>query len=154
MICSADAAVSPWVKAEIELFRQLHPERPILAALLSGEPSLSFPPALTEGGLEPLAADLRPEGDGQQLGFLKIVAGIAGVPLDALIQRDAQRRIRRVTAITVGALAGMLVMGIMTTLAISARNEAASQRAARMDWLNICSPICVRSYAVSAVQKS
>lgn len=129
VMCSPDAAASPWVAAEIELFREMHPERPILAALLSGEPSAAFPPALTAGGLEPLAADLRAEGDGPQLGFLKIVAGIAGVPLDALIQRDAQRRLRRVTAITVGALAAMLIMGIMTAYAISARNEAARQRA-------------------------
>ncbi len=92
--------------------------------------SAAFPPALTVNGNEPLAADLRPEGDGQQLGFLKIVAGIAGVPLDALIQRDAQRRVRRVTAITGGALAAMLIMGIMTAYAIQARNEAARQRAA------------------------
>jgi hypothetical protein len=49
--------------------------------------------------------------------------------LDALVQRDAQRRIRRVMWITGGALAAMLVMGIMTTLAIQARNEAARQRA-------------------------
>ena len=128
VMCSPDAAASPWVAAEIELFREVHPDRPILAAILSGEPLASFPPALTAGGLEPLAADLRPEGDGTQLGFLKIVAGIAGVPLDALIQRDAQRRIRRVTAITVGALAAMLVMGVMTTVALQARNEAARQR--------------------------
>ena len=130
VICSPEAAASPWVKAEIELFRDLHPDRPILAALLSGQPSSAFPPALTEGGLEPLAADLRPEGDGPQLGFLKIVAGIAGVPLDALIQRDAQRRIRRVTAITASALAAMLVMSVMTTVALQARNEATRQRAA------------------------
>jgi tetratricopeptide (TPR) repeat protein len=129
VMCSPDAATSPWVAAEIELFRELHPDKPILAVLLTGEPSISFPPALTAGGNEPLAADLRPEGDGQQLGFLKIVAGIAGVPLDSLIQRDAQRRIRRVTAITVGALAAMLLMGIMTAYAIQARNEAARQRA-------------------------
>jgi hypothetical protein len=130
VLCSPNAAISPWVSAEIELFRSLHPDRPILAAVLSGDPAASFPPALTLDGNEPLAADLRPEGDGPQLGFLKVVAGIAGVPLDALIQRDAQRRIRRVTAITVGALSAVLIMGVMTTLAISARNEAARQRAA------------------------
>ena len=130
VVCSPDAAASPWVAAEIELFRELHPEKPILAALLSGEPVVAFPAALTANGNEPLAADLRPSGDGEQLGFLKIVAGIAGVPLDALIQRDAQRRLRRVTAITAGALAAMLIMGIMTTLALQARNEAARQRAA------------------------
>ena len=128
VICSPDAAASQWVAAEIDLFRALHPEKPILAALLSGEPATSFPTALTANGNEPLAADLRAQGDGGQLGFLKIVAGIAGVPLDALIQRDAQRRLRRVTAITAGALAAMLIMGIMTTFAIQARNEAARQR--------------------------
>ena len=128
VICSPDAATSPWVAAEIDLFRALHPEKPILAALLSGEPATSFPTALTANGNEPLAADLRAQGDGEQLGFLKIVAGIADVPLDALIQRDAQRRLRRVTAITAGALAAMLIMGIMTTFAIQARNEAARQR--------------------------
>ena len=130
VICSPDAAASPWVAAESELFRDLHPGKPILAVLLSGEPARSFPAALTASGNEPLAADLRPEGDGEQLGFLKIVAGIAGVALDTLIQRDAQRRIRRVTAITASALAAMLIMGIMTTLALQARNEAARQRAA------------------------
>lgn len=130
VLCSPDAATSPWVAAEIELFRALHPGKPILAVLLSGEPLTSFPAALTVDGNEPLAADLRPEGDGKQLGFLKIVAGIAGIPLDSLIQRDAQRRIRRVTAITAGALAAMLIMGIMTALALQARNEAARQRAA------------------------
>jgi tetratricopeptide (TPR) repeat protein len=130
VMCSRDAAASRWVAAEIELFRELHPDKPILAALLSGEPAASFPAALTTNGNEPLAADLRPDGDGEQLGFLKIVAGIAGVPLDALIQRDAQRRIRRVTAITASALSAMLIMGIMTGYAISARNEATRQRAA------------------------
>ncbi len=130
VICSPDAAASPWVAAEIELFRALHPDRPILAALLSGEPASSFPPSLVADGNEPLAADLRPDGDGEQLGFLKIVAGILGVPLDTLIQRDAQRRIRRVTAITAGALAAMLIMAIVTAYAIQASNEAARQRAA------------------------
>jgi tetratricopeptide (TPR) repeat protein len=130
VICSPDAAASRWVGEEIALFRSLHPDRPILAAVVRGAPEDAFPAALTEGGNEPLAADLRKEADGPSLGFLKIVAGIAGVPLDALVQRDAQRRIRRVMWITGSALAAMLIMGIMTTLALSARNEAARQRAA------------------------
>ena len=129
VICSPDARASHWVGEEIALFRSLHPDRPILAALIRGEPEQSFPAALTKDGNEPLAADLRKEADGQTLGFLKIVAGIAGVPLDALVQRDAQRRVRRVMWITGAALAAMLVMGVMTTLAVQARNEAARQRA-------------------------
>jgi hypothetical protein len=129
VICSPDAKASRWVGEEIALFRALHPDGPVLAAIVRGEPAQAFPEALTEGGTEPLAADLRAEADGEALGFLKIVAGIAGVPLDALVQRDAQRRIRRVMWITGGAIAAMLIMGLMTTLAIQSRNEAARQRA-------------------------
>lgn len=129
VICSPDAKKSRWVNEEIALFQKLHPGRLVLAALVRGAPESAFPQALIADGVEPLAADLRHEGDGWQLGFLKIVAGIAAVPLDALVQRDAQRRIRRVTWITLAALAAMLVMGIMTVFALSARNEAARQRA-------------------------
>ncbi len=128
VLCSPDAQKSPWVAREIELFRELHPDRPVLAAILRGEPEEAFPEPLRQGG-EPLAADLRKEGDGARLGFLKVVAGIAGVPLDALINRDAQRRVRRVTAITVAAVAAMVVMALMTTFALQARNEAREQRA-------------------------
>ncbi len=133
VICSPDAAASHWVTQEITLFRALHPDRPILAALVNGDPATAFPAALTSDGNEPLAADLRAGGDGEQLGFLKIVAGITHVPLDALIQRDAQRKIRRVTAITLGAITAMLIMAVMTAYALSARNEAKRQRAEAED---------------------
>ena len=129
VICSPAAAASPWVAAEIAFFRDLHPDRPILAVVARGEPELSFPSALTQDGNHPLAADFRVGKDGPALGVLKVVAGIANVPLDNLVQRDAQRRIRRVTAVTLGAVLAMLVMAIMTGYAISARNEAARQRA-------------------------
>ncbi|HEX2764897.1 MAG TPA: toll/interleukin-1 receptor domain-containing protein [Allosphingosinicella sp.] len=129
VICSPDSAASPWVGREIALFRELHPGRPILAAIVAGEPGLCFPAGLAEGGVEPLAADLRPDRDGRRLGFLKLVAGLAGVGLDDLVQRDAARRLRRVTWVTAGALAAMLVMAVMTTLALNARAEAQRQRA-------------------------
>lgn len=127
VICSPDAAKSSWVAQEIALFRTLHPDRPILSALIAGEPSDSFPPVLRQGP-EPLAADLRRDADGPRLGFLKIVAGLAEIPLDTLIQRDAHRRQRRVTAITLAACCGLLIMGAITMLAITARNEAEQQR--------------------------
>lgn len=130
VVCSPDAAKSRWVAAEIMLFRELHPDRPVLAAIINGDPAEAFPAALTDNGREPLAADLRAVGDGGSLGFLKIVAGIAGVPLDALVQRDAQRRVRRVTAITLVTSALVLIMGVMTAFAIQSRDEAARQRAA------------------------
>jgi hypothetical protein len=129
VICSPAAAASPWVGREIETFRDLHPDRPVLAALLEGEPAEAFPPALSAGGLEPLAADFRKQGDGERLALLKLVAGMAGLGVDQLVQRDAQRRLRGVMAVTAASVAAMLAMGAMTILALSARAEADRQRA-------------------------
>lgn len=127
VLCSPDARASAWVCREIALFRELGPDRPILAAIVRGEPREAFPEPLLEGR-EPLAADLRKQGDGRRLGFLKIVAGIADVPLDALVQRDAQRKLRRVTAVTLAAATAALAMAVMTVIAIQSRNEASRQR--------------------------
>ena len=131
VVCTPATPGSHWVAREIALFRELHPDRPILAALFEGEPATAFPAALTEGGVEPLAADFRAEGDGPKLAFVKIVAGVVGVPLDALIQRDAQRRLRRVTAVTVASAALALVLLAMTAFALDSRRDAiaAQQRA-------------------------
>jgi hypothetical protein len=129
VLCSPEGARSPWVAREIGLFRSLHPDRPVLAALLRGAPEEAFPAELRKDGAEPLAADFRPEGDGPRLAFLKVVAGILGIPLDELIQRDGQRRHRRVMAVTSAAVAAMLVLAAMTILAIEARREAEQQRA-------------------------
>jgi len=132
VVCSPAAAASPWVSREVQLFRALHPDRPIFAALYRGEPDESFPSALRDGesrveAVEPLAADFRKDRDGDSLGFLKLVAGIAGLPLDELVQRDAHRRARRVTAVTAGALIAVVVMAVLTFTAIAARFEAEQQ---------------------------
>ena len=123
VVCSPEAAASSWVSREVQLFRALHPERPIFAALHRGEPGQSFPSALRDDGseaVEPLAADFRKDRDGDALGFLKLVAGIAGLPLDELVQRDAHRRARRVTAVTAAALSAVVVMSVLTVAAITA----------------------------------
>lgn len=134
ILCSPAAAESDWVAEEIRTFRSLHPDRPILAAIIDGEPIDCFPESLRTSGpggarIEPLATDLRPQGDGKTLGLLKLVAGITGVALDALVQRDAARRIRRVTAVTAAAVVAMLMMAALTLVALNARSEAESQRA-------------------------
>jgi hypothetical protein len=128
VVCSPNAAASPWVAKEIATFRALHPDRPILAAIAQGEPPECFPHALTVGA-EPLAADLRSGHDGRRLGLLKLVAGLSGVGLDALAQRDAQRRVRRVTYLTAAALAAVLAKAVLTAFAFRERQEAARQRA-------------------------
>ncbi len=134
VVCSPTAAASPWVAREIELFHALHPDRPILAAIREGDPHECFPEALRHAGpggasVEPLAADFRRGHDGWELGQLKLVAGMLGVGLDELVQRNSQRFVRRVTAVTAAALALVLVMAVLTVFAVGARNEAERQRA-------------------------
>lgn len=129
VVCSPGAKASPWVAREIETFRALHPDRPVLAVLAEGEPADAFPATLLGDGVEPLAADFRPGHDGAALGFLKLVSGITGVGLDELIQRDAQRRLRAVTAVTAGAVAVMLAMTGLAVFAFQARSEADRRRA-------------------------
>lgn len=127
VVASPDAARSQWVEREITLFREHHPGAPILVALARGEPAEALPAALRTGA-EPLAADFRPEGDGKRLAFLKIVAGLACLPVDALVQRDAQRQVRRVMGVTLGAAALVVVMAVLLVVALDARAEAERRR--------------------------
>lgn len=134
ILCSPQSSGSLWVAEEIEVFRRLHPDRPILAAILEGDPPDCFPEKLRAFGQdgtwhEPLATDLRPQGDGAHLGLLKLVAGITGLGLDALVQRDAARKVRRVMAVTTIALAAMLIMAALALVALDARREAERRRA-------------------------
>lgn len=133
VICSPHAAASQWVNREIEGFRALHPERQILLALVDGSPETAFPPGISGGKAnfphEPLAADLKPEGDGRRLGLLKLLAGLADISLGELVQRDAQRKMRRVMAVTVLALLAVAILSTLTIVAIQARYDAERQRA-------------------------
>jgi tetratricopeptide (TPR) repeat protein len=131
VVASPAARASRWVAQEIALFREAFPDRPVLTALIDGEPSEAFPPPLTEHGgqtFEPTAADFRKGHDGYRLGLLKIVAGLSGLPLDRLAQRDAQIRQRRVMAVTAGALILSIVLGALLIVAVRARAEAERQR--------------------------
>ena len=127
VLCSPTARGSRWVAEEISHFRRIHPDRPVLAALLGGDPGDAFPDALIEGGREPIAADFRKGGDGK-IARLKLVAGLTGVGLDELVQREAQRQLRRVTAITTLAVLSALILAALLIAALSARNEAERQR--------------------------
>ena len=129
VVGSPEAAKSQWVAREIALFRELHRDAPILVALARGEPHDGLPEALRSDDVEPLCADFRKQGDGKRLAFLKIVAGLAGLPLDALVQRDAQRQVRRVTALTAWAAVLAVIMALLLVMAVRAREEAERQRA-------------------------
>ena len=92
VLCSPSAARSRWVNEEIREFRKLgNPER-IFTVLLSGDPAESFPSALTEGGLEPLAIDFRPHTDKPRDARLRLASALLSVDFEALKRRDATRR--------------------------------------------------------------
>lgn len=148
VICSPDAAASRWVRREIEVFRELNPAGRILTAVVGGDPADSlrrpagaracFPESLLivddEGRVtEPLAADFRREGPGQRAATLKLVSGLLDLRLDDLVQRDLQRRQRRVTAITALSLSLSLVMAGLTAFALSAQSEAERRKAEAED---------------------
>src|SRR5690606_28132849 len=63
-----------------------------------------------------------------RLGRLKIVAGIAGVPLDALVQRDAQRQLHRALGLIAASIASAILLTTLLVFAINARDEAEQQR--------------------------
>lgn len=121
VVCSPNAAASKWVNAEIETFKLLGRANRILALIVEGEPPACFPPAI-DG--EPIAADVRPGKDGRGNALLKLVAGTAGVGFDELRQRDAQRRQRRMLALTSASLALAVVMAALGGFALYERNEA------------------------------
>ncbi|MGE5566556.1 MAG: toll/interleukin-1 receptor domain-containing protein [Parcubacteria group bacterium] len=126
VVCSMASAKSPWVANEVDRFRQGHGPERVFAVIVGGEPPDCFPAAL---GAEPIAADLRPEGEGRRLVLLKLAAGMLGVGLDEIIQRDAQRRQRRMTIVTGVSMATALAMSGLTAEAIQSRNEARAQHA-------------------------
>jgi tetratricopeptide (TPR) repeat protein len=148
VLCSPTAAVSRWTNAEIEWFKRDRPEGCVLAAIAAGEPFASevkgreseecFPPALrqkydrrgrpTGKRAEPLAADFRLDGEARRTGFLKLVAGMLGVGLDELVQRETTRRHRRLAWLTAASVAGMAVTSTLAFSAIEARNSAREQR--------------------------
>ena len=149
VICSRKAARSRWVNEEILTFKRLGRENRIFALVVDGEPGASanpataelecFPPALiyrmgpdgeptAERG-EPIAADVRPGKDGKLDVKLKLVAGMLGVGLDELKQRDAHRRHVRMMWLVSASVVGMAITSALAAAAWLARNEAERQRA-------------------------
>jgi len=148
VLCSPEAARSRWTNAEIESFKRTRPEGCVLAAVVAGEPFASdipgreaeecFPPALrykydrrghqTGKRAEPLAADFREVGEGMRLALLKLVAGMLGVGLDELVQRETTRRHRHMAWLAAGSLAGMAITSTLAVTSIQSRNEAREQR--------------------------
>ncbi len=123
VLCSPAARKSRWVNEEIRLFRKLHGEAAILAVIVEGKPNTAFPPALTEAGREPLAADISGK-EGFRFGVTQLAASMLGVGLDRLVQRDQRRRRLRAQAVSAISTALALIMGGLAWTAIDARDLA------------------------------
>lgn len=126
VVCSPNAAASPWVEAEIQSFLALGRRERVFAIVAAAAPlfdakgadaTLScFPPAFREvaltnaKALEPLAADARKGKDGFRNALLKIVAGLIGVTPGQLIDRD--RKLRRERMLRAAVVAVLAIVGI------------------------------------------
>lgn len=144
VIASPTAARSRWVNEEVRHFKSLHGEGRVLVLIADGSPGSGdetecFPPALrrrvdaagqiSDEPAEPIAADLRPGGDGKRLARLKLIAGLTGLPLDKLVQREQARRQRRLAALASVATVIALCMSALAVMAIRGQAEAERQRA-------------------------
>lgn len=135
VICSPAAVQSHWVNEEIRSFVALGRGDRIFCLIVDGEPQAKdparecFPPALAEAGLlEPLAADVRPGGDGKWAARTKLLAGLLGVGYDELRQREAARRQRQLLAIAIAATVALVFTSALAVFAFISRAEAIRQR--------------------------
>jgi len=132
VLCSPNSAKSQWVNKEITDFRRMEPGRNVLAVILKGEPNSGdqttecFPPALRDSS-DPLAADLRDQGDGKTRALLKVIAGIAELNFDDLYRRH-DRAFRR-AAMLWGTISVLLVLtfAMLSAYAYLKQNEAQLQ---------------------------
>ena len=141
VICSPAAARSHWTNEEILTYKRLGHSDRIFCLIVDGEPGTDdecFPPALlqeldangepTGNRCEPIAADARKGKDSKRDAKLKLVAGMLGIGLDSLRQREQQRRHRRLAALAVASLVGMAITSGLAVTAYLARVEAEQQR--------------------------
>ncbi len=119
ILCSPHAVQSRWVNEEIRMFKAMGKEDRVLCLVLSGEPmaedskgnaqneciplaarrQVNSEGEITNQKHEPAAADLRESADGGKNSLLKLVAGLIGVGLDELKQRDLLARQKRLVRI-------------------------------------------------------
>lgn len=141
VICSPAAARSHWTNEEILTYKRLGHSDRIFCLIVDGEPGSDnecFPPALlqeidsngepTGNRCEPIAADARKGKDNKRDAKLKLIAGMLGLGLDALRQREQQRRQKRLAALAAASLVGMAVTSGLAVTAYLARVEAEQQR--------------------------
>ncbi len=156
VICSPRLRESLWCRKEIETFVSLRGREHVLAVLIEGEPSESFPDELLykiekrtlPGGtveevkipVEPLAADVRGKTKKDMLKamkteLLRLLATMFGVDYDDLRQRHRERKMRRIVTASLIGGAACLLFGIYSTataLRIQKQNEQIEAQSAEI----------------------
>ncbi len=148
VVCSPRTPASEWVNREVVRFRELGRGDQILALLIEGSPTESFPRALVEirpnadtkapkssSLIEPLAVDVRPDDSMSRRqrarwARLRFAARLLGVTFDDLRQREKERRRRRLAAsalIASAAVTLVLTAGVASTLAFNFASRAAQE---------------------------
>ncbi|MHC5012760.1 MAG: WD40 repeat domain-containing protein, partial [Planctomycetota bacterium] len=152
VVCSPHAVTSEPLDEALRRVQRRRGAR-VLCLIVSGEPNAAdkpetsarecFPRALrfeiddtgayTETRVEPIAADLRPEGDGRRGALLKLAAGLLQVRYDDLRQRDLLRRQARMRRIATGAFVLLVGAAALTVVALRSRDRAREQRTLAID---------------------
>jgi tetratricopeptide (TPR) repeat protein len=148
VICSPSSATSDYVNEEISTFKRFGRSDRILCLIVAGEPNASdllgreaeecFAPALrfqfdadglpTRNRTAPIAADARRGKDGRTNAKLKLIAGLLSVGFDVLKQREHQRHMQRMIAITSASIFAMLITTALSIYAVIARQSAMKAR--------------------------
>jgi hypothetical protein len=125
VLCTPTSATRPWVNEEVLEFQRLGRGDRVFPVIAStgpddGERPIDdyLPPALKGSTL--LAADLREirkragriVGDGREGGKLKLIAGLLGLPLDALARRERARQ-RLATGLYAGATTLFALLAVL-----------------------------------------
>ena len=144
VICSPSAVASRWVNDEIKTFQQLGRHHRIFCFIVDGTPMSGderecFPEALrnpidTDGQTvpdpdEPIAADASADKKEWQRAKLMLIAGILGVGLDELLQRDLQRRNRTMFAVAAASVSIAVIMLALTAFAYLSQAKAERRKA-------------------------
>ena len=145
VICSPRLRESLWCRKEIETFIRMHGREKVLAVLIEGEPSESFPEELlyveedvtgpdgsvsrVRKAVEPLAADIRGGSRRRILKCLKteklrLLAPMFSLNYDDLRQRHRERRMKRILGGSLAAAAVFLCFGTFSTaMALKIQNQ-------------------------------
>jgi tetratricopeptide (TPR) repeat protein len=100
--CGPTTPESERVNADIDTFIRVRGHEHVIMILLDGDPREALPARLR--GREPITADFRAEGDGQEQGLLQLAAALLRVDAGALRDRQAgddRMRLRIKTGVTI-----------------------------------------------------